>query len=79
MELKKLLEDRLVQLQQRKMMIPRYVERPGKFLGKKDFSLDDLPIIQKEIEETKVAIKAIEKYRKTIKTNGTTSVNVPKN
>lgn len=58
------LEWRLAQLEQRKMMIPRYVERPEKFVGKKDFSLDDMPKIQIEIEETKVAIKAVKSFRK---------------
>lgn len=59
------LYDRLNQLQDRKMMIPRYVQRSGAFAGKKkDFSMNDLPKIGDEIEETKVAIKAIEDWRK---------------
>ncbi len=64
MELISFLRDRLSQLEHRKMMIPRYIEQPGDFLGKKDFSLNDLPLIQWEIAETKAAIKAIEEYRK---------------
>lgn len=64
MPLLKYLRDRLAQLEHRKMMIPRYIERPGNFLGKKDFSLDDIPAIQADIEETKMAIKAVELFKK---------------
>jgi len=63
-DLSKILQARLTQLENRKFMIPKYVKRPGKFLGKKDFSLDDLPKIQLEIDETKAAIKAINEFRK---------------
>lgn len=66
--LKELLKDRLYQLEHRKMMIPRYVERPGKFLGKKDFALSDLPAIEHQIGETKAAIKGIELFNQNIKT-----------
>lgn len=58
------LRDRLNQFEQRRMMIPRYVERPGAFLGKKDFSLNDLPKIDGEIAECKAALKAVEAHRK---------------
>lgn len=58
------LQERLQQLEHRKMMIPRYVQRPGAFVGKKDFSLNDLPTIQEQIEETKAAIAGIREYRK---------------
>ncbi len=68
------LNDRLQQLENRKLMIPRYVERPGKFLGKKDFSLDDLPKIEDDIRETKALILALEKHRK-----GFTAVYLPPN
>lgn len=64
MPILKYLNDRLSQLEHRKMMIPRYVKRPGDFLGKKDFSLDDLPAIEQDINETKIAIKSVELYRK---------------
>lgn len=60
----KFLNDRLLQLGNRKMMIPRYVHKPGMFLGKKDFSLADIPKIEEEIKECEVAIKAIEAHRK---------------
>lgn len=58
------LKNRLLQLEQRKMMIPRYVERPGSFLGRTDFSIEDLPKIQQEINECKAALKAVEACRK---------------
>ena len=45
------------------MMIPRYVAKPLSFVGKKDFSLNDLPKIQEQIDETKAAIKGIELYK----------------
>lgn len=57
--LKEYLQARLTQLEDRKFMIPRYVERPLNFLGKKDFSMDDLPKIEEDIEETKACLKAI--------------------
>lgn len=62
MTLKNYIEARLNQLENRKMMIPRYIERPGKFLGKKDFSLEDLPKIDAQIAECKAALKGIEAY-----------------
>lgn len=62
MTLLQFLNDRLDQLENRKMMIPRYVERPGSFVGKKDFSLEDLPKIEQAINETKAAIKAVKEY-----------------
>jgi hypothetical protein len=56
---------RLEQLRERKRMIPIYVanpiDRPG---SKKDFSLKDLPEIDKEIEETAAAINGILLIRK---------------
>jgi len=65
MNLRKFLQDRLAQLEHRKMMIPRYVERPQKFAGtKKDFTLDMLPQIEKEIAETRAAIKGIDEFSK---------------
>lgn len=68
MTLTQFLQDRLTQLEHRKMMIPRYVNRAGNFLGKKDFSLDDLPKIEEEIEETKAAIKGVADWKKIDKT-----------
>lgn len=61
------LNSRLSQLENREMMIPRYVEMPGKFIGKKDFSIDDLPLIKQQIKETKAAISAIKDLRKQLK------------
>lgn len=48
-------------------MIPRYVERPGSFVGKKDFSLADLPKIQMQIKEATAALKAVNEFRKETK------------
>lgn len=62
MTLKCIIENRLRQLENRKMMIPRYVERSGKFLGKKDFSLDDLPKLEQQIAECKAALKGIKEF-----------------
>jgi hypothetical protein len=62
MTLKNIIQNRLQQLENRKMMIPRYVERPGKFLGKKDFSLEDLPKIEAQIAECKAALKGINDF-----------------
>lgn len=58
------LHDRILQLENRLMMIPRYLERPEAFVGKKDYSLDDMPIIQKQIEEAKMALAAVNKFNK---------------
>lgn len=58
--LTKYLRDLILQLEQRKMMIPRYVKKPGSFLGRTDFSLNDLPVIDKQISEAKAALKGIE-------------------
>lgn len=55
---------RIEQLENRLMMIPRYLERPESFVGRKDFSLEDLPKIQLEIEEAKVALAAVQKFKK---------------
>ena len=64
MNLQLFLSQRLAQLQQRAEMIPRYAERPEKFLGKRDFSPDMLPAIRREIEETQAAIRGIEQWKK---------------
>jgi hypothetical protein len=66
-ELTKFLSARLSQLEHRKMMIPRYVKNPGSFLGKKDFSLDQLPKIEEDIQETKAAIRGIETWKDNLK------------
>lgn len=62
MPLDKFLHERIMQRDHRLMMIPRYVERPGNFVGKKDFTLADLPKIKYEIEEAKVALKAVQRF-----------------
>ena len=59
-----ILMKRLEQLNERKRMIPIYVKNPNKFLGKKDFSMKDVPVIEKEIEETVAAINGIKLIRK---------------
>lgn len=61
--LEKFLIARIEQLDHRKMMIPRYVERPHAFAGKKDFSLEDLPRIEIEIGEAKAALKAVREFK----------------
>jgi hypothetical protein len=53
------LKERIQQLENRKMMIPRYVERPEAFLGKKDFSMNDLPKIEEDLKECRFALWAI--------------------
>jgi hypothetical protein len=63
-ELTDFLEARIRQLEDRKKMIPRYVQREGSFAGKKDFSLNDLPKIQEKINETKSALAGIAEWRK---------------
>lgn len=60
-----ILNNRYEQLCERKRMIPIYVANPLSRPGtKKDFSLKDLPEIEKEIEETKAAINGIKLLRK---------------
>lgn len=64
MTLKTILTSRLEQLEHRKMMIPRYVENNKAWSGKNHYSLDMIPGIEKEIEETKAAIKGIGEWEK---------------
>jgi hypothetical protein len=59
MNLKKELENRLTQLENRKMMIPRYVKNNKAWSGKNHYTMDMIPEIQKQIDETKAAIKGI--------------------
>jgi hypothetical protein len=58
------LNNRISQLEDRKRMIPRYLKRSGFVGSKRDFKMEHLPKIQEEIDETKVAIRAIEQWRK---------------
>ncbi len=60
--LKKELEARLGQLEHRKMMIPRYCDNQWHWAGKNPYSLDMIPAIQKQIDETKAAIKGINEW-----------------
>lgn len=62
--LKTIIENRLGHLQERKMMIPRYIARPEKFLGNKDFSMDMIPQIERDIEECQAALRGIDEWRK---------------
>lgn len=64
MTLKKELENRLLQLENRKMMIPRYVDNNRSWSGKNHYSLDMLPEIQQQIDETKAAITGIINWQK---------------
>lgn len=63
MSLRTELEKRLQQLEHRKMMIPRYVDANRNWLGKNHYSLDQLPELQKMIDETKAAIAGIDNWR----------------
>lgn len=62
MTLKTELLSRLTQLEHRKMMIPRYVNNNKAWSGKNHYSLDMIPGIQKQIDETKAAIKGIKEW-----------------
>lgn len=64
MTLKKELENRLAQLENRKMMIPRYVDNNRSWSGKNHYSLNMLPEIQLQIDETKAAIGGIINWQK---------------
>lgn len=63
MSLKKILNDRLDQLKHKKFMLPKYVNQGEKFLGNKKYTMDMLPLIEEEIEETKAAIKGIDRWK----------------
>lgn len=63
MDLQLFLSQRLRQLQERAEMIPKYVDRPEMFLGKKHMNMDMLPKILREIEETEAAIKGIKNWK----------------
>lgn len=67
MSLRVELEKRLQQLELRKMMIPRYVDANRNWLGKNHYSLDQLPELQKMIDETKAAIAGIDRWREIMK------------
>jgi hypothetical protein len=54
----------LKHLENKKMMIPKYCDQSKNWLGKNHYSLDMIPEIQKQIDETKAAIKGIEEWRK---------------
>ncbi len=60
------LNDRLNQLYNRVNSIEIYVENKNKFAGdyKRDFSLDMIPAIEKEIAETEAAITGIILWKK---------------
>jgi len=50
-------------LQQRKCMIPKYINQPG-WLGNNHYSMDMIPPLEKQIEEIKAALVGIEDWRK---------------
>lgn len=58
-----ILTARLTQLTDRKMMIPRYLETPERWIGKKDYAANMLKGIEEEITETTAALEAIKKLR----------------
>ncbi len=62
MTLKTELSNRLAQLENRKMMIPRYVKNNKAWSGKNHYTLDMIPKIQEQINETKAAIKGIKEW-----------------
>lgn len=58
------LEQRIEQLEHRKMMILRYLGDPNKFVGRKDFSLEDIPKLEELINEARFALDAVKAYKK---------------
>lgn len=52
------------QLSGRVIEIQNYVKRPGLVISNRDFTLKDIPKIEKQIEEMRVGISAIEKFRR---------------
>lgn len=63
----KFLTDRKKQLEQRKIMIPKYLEHPHAFLGKNNFTVEDIARIELEIKECDAALKAIKRIKKMAK------------
>ncbi len=57
------LNESLALLENRKMMIPRYIKNNSAWLGKNPYSMDMIADIDKQIDELKAAIKGIEVYR----------------
>lgn len=51
-------------LEHRKLMIPRYCDQSYKWLGNNPYTLDMIPRLNKQIEETKAAIKGINRWKK---------------
>ena len=64
MDILDLMYQRMWQLQGRIMQIRNYVKQDGSVISKRDFSLKDIPKIEKQAEEMRVGISAIEKFRK---------------
>lgn len=62
------LHNRLLQLENRVMMIPRYVKNNKAWSGKNHYTMAMIPPLEKQIEETKAAIKGIDEWRQSIKT-----------
>ena len=50
-------------LEQRKMMIPKYINQPN-WLGHNHYSMDMIPKLEKQIDELKAAINGIKIWRK---------------
>jgi hypothetical protein len=57
------LTNRLAQLENRVMMIPRYVENNKAWSGKNHYTMDMIPPLKNQIEETKAAIAGIDRWR----------------
>lgn len=51
-------------LEHRVMMIPRYCDQSYHWNGHNHYTMDMIPPIQQQIEETKAAIAGIEQWRK---------------
>lgn len=64
MDILQLMYQRMWQLQGRIISIRNYVERDGDVISKRDFTLKDIPKLERQIKEMSVGIEAIERFRK---------------
>jgi hypothetical protein len=51
-------------LENRRDMIPKYVNQPGNWTNGNPYSMDMIPKIQFQIDEMKAAIRGIEQWKK---------------
>lgn len=64
-----ILQDRIDQLNLRLQTIPVYLKNPDKWIGRYQYTMEDIPKIRAEVAETEVALQAIKFYRKNLKHN----------